>query len=115
MQHREGKAVTSAARAAPVRRAKATVGTKSPVTPRASAWKAAPQLSPHAGKAWSQRPSTARTVGSFVARLTRPAFEKFGFSAATLITDWGTIVGADIARYTSPQRLKWPRRVRLFG
>lgn len=57
------------------------------------------------------RPVAAKTVGSFVPRLTRPAFEKYGFSAATLITDWATIVGADIARYTAPERLKWPRRV----
>ncbi len=61
------------------------------------------------------RPVAARTVGSFVPRLTRPAFEKYGFSAATLITDWGTIVGADIARYTVPERLKWPRRVETGG
>lgn len=58
-----------------------------------------------------ERPVSARAVGSFVPRLTRPVFEKFGFSAATLITDWATIVGADIAAYTAPERLKWPRRV----
>ena len=61
------------------------------------------------------RPVAAKTVGSFVPRLTRPAFEKYGFSAATLITDWATIVGADIARYTVPERLKWPRRVENGG
>jgi hypothetical protein len=57
----------------------------------------------------------AKTVGSFVPRLTRPAFERYGFSAATLITDWETIVGADIARYTMPDRLKWPKRVTWTG
>ena len=54
---------------------------------------------------------SAKAVGSFVPRLTRPAFEKFGFSAATLITDWATIVGSDIARYARPERLKWPKRL----
>jgi hypothetical protein len=44
-----------------------------------------------------------------VPRLTKPAFEKFGFSAATLITDWATIVGPSIAAYASPERLKWPK------
>jgi hypothetical protein len=68
---------------------------------------AGPQ-SPRGGPA---RPVGARAVGSFVPRLTRPAFERFGFSAATLITDWATIVGADIARYTAPERLRWPRRI----
>lgn len=51
----------------------------------------------------------ARAVGSFVPGLTRKAFEKFGFGAATLITDWAAIAGAEIAGYTVPERLKWPR------
>lgn len=50
-----------------------------------------------------------KAVGSFVPQLTRKAFEKFGFSAATLIMDWSTIVGGDVASYTQPERLKWPR------
>lgn len=52
----------------------------------------------------------ARPVGSYVPTLTRKAFEKFGFSAATLITDWTQIAGADIAASTVPVRLSWPRR-----
>ncbi len=40
--------------------------------------------------------------------LTRKAFEKFGFATASLITDWERIAGAEMARYTSPERLKWP-------
>jgi hypothetical protein len=51
-----------------------------------------------------------KTVGSFVPQLTRKAFEKYGFSAATLITDWAVIVGPEIAAYTAPERLKWPKR-----
>jgi hypothetical protein len=35
----------------------------------------------------------ARAVGAFLPRLTRKAFEKYGFSAATLLTDWPAIVG----------------------
>jgi hypothetical protein len=59
-------------------------------------------------------PATARfvpvkSVGSFVPTLTKKAFEKFGFSTATLITDWTRIAGAELASYTSPDRLKWPR------
>ena len=49
-----------------------------------------------------------RAVGSFVPRVTKPAFEKYGFSAAALITDWAEIIGADLARSTAPERLKWP-------
>lgn len=50
-----------------------------------------------------------KAVGSFVPALTRKAFEKFGFSTATLMLDWAQVVGADVARYTQPERLKWPR------
>lgn len=52
-----------------------------------------------------------KSVGSFVPRLTRQAFEKYGFSAAALITDWETIVGPSLATYTAPERLKWPKGV----
>jgi hypothetical protein len=51
---------------------------------------------------------TAKTVGSFVPGLAKKAFEKYGFSTASLITDWDRIVGPQIAAYTEPQRLKWP-------
>lgn len=52
---------------------------------------------------------SAKAVGSMVPGLTRKAFERFGFSTAALLTDWARIVGADLARYTAPDRLKWPR------
>jgi hypothetical protein len=50
-----------------------------------------------------------KAVGSFVPTLTRKAFEKYGFSAATLITDWPAIAGRELAAYTAPERLRWPR------
>ena len=53
--------------------------------------------------------ASVKAVGALVPGLTRKAFEKFGFSTATLLTDWANIVGADLARYTAPDRLKWPR------
>ena len=62
----------------------------------------------------SMRPRTpgwisAKAVGSFVPGLTKKAFEKFGFSTASLITDWEKIAGAKFAAFTAPQRLKWPQ------
>ena len=58
----------------------------------------------------SKKPFFApRTLGSFVPALTRKAFEKYGFSAAALITDWPAIVGKELASQTYPDRLKWPR------
>ncbi len=57
----------------------------------------------------------AKAVGSFVPRLTRKAFEKYGFSAAALLTDWADIVGPRMAAFTMPERLKWPRSVDAYG
>jgi hypothetical protein len=62
----------------------------------------------------SPRPAgrvAARAVGSFVPKLTRTAFEKFGFSTAALLTDWAQIVGPQLALTTSPDRIKWPKSV----
>lgn len=56
-----------------------------------------------------------KSVGSFVPTLTKKAFEKFGFSTATLITDWARIAGAELAGYTMPERLKWPRGTEAAG
>lgn len=54
---------------------------------------------------------SARAVGTYVPKLTHKAFEKYGFAAAALITDWAAIVGKDVAGYAAPERLKWPRGV----
>ncbi len=57
----------------------------------------------------------SRVVGSFVPKLTKKAFEKYGFSTAALLTDWAAIVGAELAKVTVPERLKWPRWVDVGG
>ena len=75
---------------------------KSTVSAAPAAWRSA---KPRAGANYI----SAKAVGSMVPGLTRKAFERFGFSTATLLTDWAQIVGADLARYTAPDRLKWPR------
>jgi hypothetical protein len=56
------------------------------------------------------RSVAAKTVGEFVPGLMRPAFEKFGFPAAAILTDWAAIAGPELAAFTAPERLKWPRR-----
>jgi hypothetical protein len=53
--------------------------------------------------------TSAKAVGSFIPALTAPAFRKFGFSAATLVTDWPAIAGRELASVSSPQRLVWPK------
>lgn len=77
--------------------------------PARSAPRRSPYSVPPVGRAKGYL--SAKAVSSYVPKLTRIAFEKFGFSAATLLTDWAQIAGADLARYTSPERLKWPRAI----
>jgi hypothetical protein len=65
-----------------------------------------------AGNAEGWRPTRtrARTVGEFLPALMRPAFEKYGFSSAAILTDWAALAGPELAAYTAPERLKWPRK-----
>ena len=78
-------------------------------------WRLPPRQRAAAGDMARARRSNARAVGSFVPKLTRKAFEKYGFSAATIVTDWTAIVGEELAQYTEPERLKWPRAVEVLG
>jgi hypothetical protein len=52
----------------------------------------------------------ARTLGALTPRLTKIAFQKFGFATVQLVTDWPQIVGQRLARTTAPDRIRWPRR-----
>jgi len=75
----------------------------------------APLLRPRDAIGFSKRRTGplhgVKAVGSFLPALTRKAFEKYGFSTATLVTDWVRIVGRELAAATAPERLKWPRGV----
>lgn len=53
--------------------------------------------------------SYVRAAGSFVPKIAAKAFEKYGFHTAEIMTDWAKIAGGDIAKWTEPERLKWPR------
>ena len=63
----------------------------------------------------ASRPLPVKAVGAFLPKLTRAAFEKYGFSAATLLTDWATIAGEELAACSAPERLKWPRHAEVCG
>ena len=47
-----------------------------------------------------------RAVGGLLPALTKRAFAARGLHAATVVTDWPAIVGAALARYSAPERLK---------
>jgi hypothetical protein len=62
------------------------------------------------GCAWRPHSARAKSVGEFVPALMKPAFEKYGFPAAAILTDWAAIAGTELAAFTAPERLKWPRK-----
>jgi len=51
-----------------------------------------------------------RAIGSYVARALDPAARARGFATTSLLSDWSTIVGRDLAQFTMPDRIVWPRR-----
>lgn len=51
-----------------------------------------------------------RAIGAFVDKALDRAARGRGFATTALLTDWRTIAGADLARYTMPDRIIWPRR-----
>lgn len=61
---------------------------------------------------WQRKPFQNRTnqpisVGAVLPNITRKAFKRFGFPATAILTDWAAIVGAELAAYTRPERIKW--------
>ena len=50
-----------------------------------------------------------RAVGTFVPKATAKARESHGFHAAEIIVNWPAIVGPQLAGYTAPRRIRWPR------
>jgi hypothetical protein len=50
-----------------------------------------------------------RSVGVFVPKATAKAREAHGLHAAEIIVNWPAIVGPQLAAYTSPRRIRWPK------
>jgi hypothetical protein len=59
--------------------------------------------------------SSARALGTFVPKLAGKSFEKYGFSIVMLLTEWRAIVGHELAEFSIPERLKWPRNVDAYA
>ncbi len=54
---------------------------------------------------------TARPIGAFTARTLDRAAHGRGFATPALLSQWQAIVGADLAQFTMPDRVVWPRRM----
>jgi hypothetical protein len=53
--------------------------------------------------------TAARPIGAFSAQALDPAARARGFATAALLADWPAIVGPELARFTMPDRVVWPR------
>jgi len=62
-----------------------------------------------------ERRGRLRPMAALLPGLTKRALGKQGFAAASLITDWEAIVGADLAATTTPVRIAFPRGERTGG
>lgn len=67
-------------------------------------------MSNGARKAGTKFMGGARPVGAYVARALDPAARARGFATTALLADWPSIVGAELAAFTAPDRVVWPRR-----
>ena len=54
--------------------------------------------------------SSAKAIGLYAARTLDPVARARGFATTTLLSEWPTIVGADLAKFTAPDKVVWPRR-----
>jgi len=61
-------------------------------------------------KAWVKGARGATAIGAFVARMLDPIARSRGFATTALLTEWPAVVGADLAQFTSPDKVIWPRR-----
>ena len=49
------------------------------------------------------------TLDKHFRKLTGPVFQKHGFAQGDVLSHWPTIVGAQIAAITMPEKIRWPR------
>jgi hypothetical protein len=61
-------------------------------------------------KVWVKSASGARAIGAYVARMLGPVARARGFATTALLSEWPTVVGQELARFTMPDKVVWPRR-----
>jgi len=54
--------------------------------------------------------ATARPIGAYAARALDPAARARGFATTALLSEWPAIVGGELAQFTMPDRVVWPKR-----
>jgi hypothetical protein len=61
-------------------------------------------------KAFRQRAASARPIGAYASRALDPAARARGFATTAILSEWPALVGAELAEFTMPDRVVWPRR-----
>jgi len=61
-------------------------------------------------KALARRAAWARPIGAYASRALDPAARARGFASTAILSEWAAIVGNELAQFTMPDRLAWPRR-----
>jgi hypothetical protein len=56
-------------------------------------------------------PMSAKPLSILLSEVFSDAYAKQGFAARELVTRWADIAGAEIAAYSEPIKLQWPRPV----
>jgi hypothetical protein len=64
----------------------------------------------HERKVWAKGGGAARAVGAYVARLLDPIARARGFATTAILSEWPAVVGEELASFTAPEKLVWPRR-----
>jgi hypothetical protein len=55
------------------------------------------------------------TLDKHFRNLAGAAFKKHGFASADVVSHWPEIAGAEIAKISFPQRIRWPRTAEATG
>jgi hypothetical protein len=61
-------------------------------------------------KAWQKGGSAAKAIGAYVANMLDPIARARGFAITSLLSEWPAVVGEELASFTAPDRVVWPRR-----
>lgn len=55
-------------------------------------------------------PDGLNKIARTLPHVTKKAFQKFGFASHDIADHWLVIIGEEISEFTSPERIRWPRR-----
>src|SRR5262245_37215293 len=61
-------------------------------------------------KAWVKTARGARAIGCYVANMLDPIARARGFAVTSLLSEWPAVVGEELAGFTMPDKVIWPRR-----